>query len=56
MDLVVDLLPRLPLLELVSHRIPFAQAAEAFRLLEERPGEAAQVVLTYDSAPEAPDV
>jgi len=33
--------------ELVSHRIAFGRAPEAYGLLDERPGEAVQVVLEY---------
>ncbi len=32
---------------LISHRFPFEQASEAYRLLAERPQETIQVVLTY---------
>ena len=46
--LVLELLPQLPLPELVSHRIPFEEAAAAYRLVDECPGETVQVVLTYD--------
>ena len=45
---VLGLLPRLHLEELVSHRLPFEEAPGAYRLVDERPGEAVQVVLTYD--------
>jgi threonine dehydrogenase-like Zn-dependent dehydrogenase len=45
---VLGLLPGLRLAELVSHRFPFEAAAEALRLVDERPGDAVQVVLTYD--------
>jgi threonine dehydrogenase-like Zn-dependent dehydrogenase len=45
--LAVDLLPTLQLAEIISHRIPFAQAPAAYRLLDERPDETVQVVLTY---------
>lgn len=38
----------LRLAELVSHRVPLAEAPEAYRLLAERPAEALQVVLTVD--------
>jgi 2-desacetyl-2-hydroxyethyl bacteriochlorophyllide A dehydrogenase len=38
---------RLQLGQLVSHVFPAARAAEAFQLLDERPGEAMQVVLDY---------
>ena len=49
-EMAVELLPALRLEPLISHRIPFARAAEAYALLDERPGEAGQVVLTYDDA------
>lgn len=42
------LLRSLPLAELISHRIPFAEAPTAFAMLELRPESALQVVLTYD--------
>jgi len=45
---VLGLLPRLRLMQLVSHRLPFEEAPEAYRLVDERPGEAVQVILTYD--------
>lgn len=48
---VLGFLPRLRLSELVSHRLPFKAAAEAYRLVDERPGEVVQVVLTYDEEP-----
>jgi 2-desacetyl-2-hydroxyethyl bacteriochlorophyllide A dehydrogenase len=48
MALAVGLLPRLHLAELISHHLPFARATEAYRLLDKRPEEALQVVLTYD--------
>ena len=44
---VVDLCARgrLEVEPLVSHVLPLASAADAFRLLDEHPGEAVQVVL-----------
>lgn len=45
--LVQHLLPSLHLAELITHRIPFERAADAFRLLDEHADEALQVVLTY---------
>jgi threonine dehydrogenase-like Zn-dependent dehydrogenase len=45
---VLGLLPRLRLKELVSHRIPFEKAPEVYRLVDESPGEAVQVVLYYE--------
>ena len=44
----LDLLPRLRLEELVSHRVPFEKAPGAYRLLDERPEEAVQVVLIHE--------
>lgn len=49
-EAVLDLLPRLWLEALISHRIPFEGAPEAYRLLDERPGETVQVVLTHDAS------
>lgn len=46
--LVLDLLPRLRLDELITHRLPLAEAASAYRLVDERPGDTVQVLLTYD--------
>jgi threonine dehydrogenase-like Zn-dependent dehydrogenase len=47
---VVSLLqdPRLPLESLVSHRLPFGRAPEAYRMLDEGPDEAVQVVFEYE--------
>ena len=47
-EAVLDLLPRLRLEELVSHRVPFEKAQGAYRLLDERPEEAVQVVLIHE--------
>ena len=47
-EAVLDLLPRLRLEELVSHRVPFEKAPGAYRLLDERPEEVIQVVLVHD--------
>ena len=46
---VISLLrgPRIPLESLVSHRIPFGRAPEAYRMLDEGPDEAVQVVFDY---------
>jgi 2-desacetyl-2-hydroxyethyl bacteriochlorophyllide A dehydrogenase len=48
MRTVLGLLGRLDLGKLISHRIPFEKAPEAYGLLDERPGEALQVVFTYE--------
>jgi len=39
---------RLNVTDLITHTIPMAQAADAFRMLDERPQEALQVVLSFD--------
>jgi len=44
---VLSLLSELPLGGLVSHRIPFRQAADAYRLIDEHPEQTVQVALTY---------
>lgn len=46
--LAVALLPELRLAELISHRVPFGDAPAAYRLIDERPEDGTQVVLTYD--------
>jgi 2-desacetyl-2-hydroxyethyl bacteriochlorophyllide A dehydrogenase len=47
-DTVLGLLPRLRLKELISHRFPFEEAPYAYRLVDERPGEVVQVILTHE--------
>lgn len=47
-DLVVALLEELPLTGLISHRVPFADAAAAYRLIDEDPAGVLQVVLDYE--------
>jgi 2-desacetyl-2-hydroxyethyl bacteriochlorophyllide A dehydrogenase len=44
---VLALLTELPLEQLISHRVPFRDAAAAYHLVDERPEETLQVVLTY---------
>jgi 2-desacetyl-2-hydroxyethyl bacteriochlorophyllide A dehydrogenase len=46
MDLGVS--GRLRLTDLISHTMPIAQAPEAFRLLDEHPDQALQIVLSFD--------
>ena len=43
----VEMLPRLCLRELITHCVPFAEAPRAYALIDERPDETIQVVLTY---------
>jgi 2-desacetyl-2-hydroxyethyl bacteriochlorophyllide A dehydrogenase len=47
LELATDLLGELILAELITHRIPFTRAAEAYALLDGRAAETVQVVLTY---------
>ncbi len=46
-DLAVSLMADLPLAGLITHRIPFSRAAEAYKLVDTRPSEVLQVVLDY---------
>jgi 2-desacetyl-2-hydroxyethyl bacteriochlorophyllide A dehydrogenase len=48
-ETVLRLMPGLGLPELISHRLPLSRAAEAYRLLDERPGDALQVTFTYEA-------
>ncbi len=56
MDTVLGLLGRLKLRELISHRIPFEEASEAYKLLDERPEETLQVIFTYEGLRGGQDV
>ncbi len=47
-EAVLGLLLRLRLEQLVSHRIPFEEAHLAYRLVDERPDEAVQGILTHN--------
>jgi threonine dehydrogenase-like Zn-dependent dehydrogenase len=47
----IELLPGLHTAELITHRIPFERAAEAFRLLDESPADALAIALTYGGGP-----
>lgn len=46
-ELAVSLLTDLPLEGLITHRVPFSRAADAYRLVDTRPSEVLQVVLDY---------
>jgi 2-desacetyl-2-hydroxyethyl bacteriochlorophyllide A dehydrogenase len=48
-DLAVRYLAELCLSELITQVMPFERAAEAYRLIDEHPGEVVQVVLDYNS-------
>jgi threonine dehydrogenase-like Zn-dependent dehydrogenase len=48
LDTALALLEELVLGPLISHRIPFSRAAEAYELVDQRPEETVQVILTYD--------
>jgi threonine dehydrogenase-like Zn-dependent dehydrogenase len=45
----IDLLSKLHLEELITHRFPFSEAPAAYRLIDECPADAMQVILLYDS-------
>jgi threonine dehydrogenase-like Zn-dependent dehydrogenase len=45
--LALYLLPTLQLAPLITHRIPFSRAAEAYMLVDQHPEETVQVILTY---------
>jgi 2-desacetyl-2-hydroxyethyl bacteriochlorophyllide A dehydrogenase len=51
MDTALDRLADLNLGSLVTHRVPFAEASDAYRLLDEGTGDPLQVLLTYDPGP-----
>ncbi len=51
LGLALELAARLRPSQLISHRFPYAEAADAFALLDRRPETALQVVLTYEEAP-----
>lgn len=53
--LAVDYLSELSLDVLVSHLMPFDSAAEAYRLIDEQPGEVVQVILDYKAAHQKSD-
>jgi 2-desacetyl-2-hydroxyethyl bacteriochlorophyllide A dehydrogenase len=48
LDTALSLLGELVIGPLITHRIPFSHAAEAYELVDQRPEETAQVILTYD--------
>jgi 2-desacetyl-2-hydroxyethyl bacteriochlorophyllide A dehydrogenase len=52
-ELAVRYLGELLLDELISHVLPFDRAAEAYRLIDDQPGEVIQVVLDYHARPYA---
>ena len=42
---------KLDLMPLITHEIPFERAEDAYRLLDDHPEEATQVVLSFDASP-----
>jgi threonine dehydrogenase-like Zn-dependent dehydrogenase len=52
-ELAVRYLGELLLDELISHVLPFDRAAEAYRLIDEQPGDVLQVILEYSTRPHA---
>jgi 2-desacetyl-2-hydroxyethyl bacteriochlorophyllide A dehydrogenase len=55
-ETVLGLLGRANLEDLISHRLPFDRAPEAYPLLDERPEGAVQVVFTYERSYGGQDV
>ena len=55
-ETVIGLLDRLDLRDLISHCLPFGRAPEAYRLLDQRPEEAVQVVFSYEESRGGRDV
>ncbi len=49
-EAVLGLLPRLCLAELITHSFPFEEAPEAYRFVDENPGDVVQAVLTHDES------
>ena len=56
METVLALLDQMGPGDLITHRLPFRRAPEAYPLLDERMSEAVQVVFTYGRIREAQDV
>ena len=52
-ELAIGYLGELLLDKLISHVLPFDRAAEAYRLIDQQPGEVIQVVLDYSARPYA---
>ena len=50
MEVCSDYLSRLDVSNLISHRVPFERAPEAYSLLDKNPAEALAVMLDYDQA------
>ena len=46
-EMALDALGSLPIDSLITHHVPFEEAPGAYRLLDERPEDALQVLLTY---------
>jgi threonine dehydrogenase-like Zn-dependent dehydrogenase len=49
LQFALQMLQRLKPAHIITHRFPLAQAAQAYALLDERPQEAIQVILTYEN-------
>jgi hypothetical protein len=47
----IELLPHLHTAEMITDRVPFERAAEAFRRLDEHPAEVLAMALTYGEEP-----
>lgn len=51
MKLALEMLQTISPANLISHRIPFSRASEAYQLLDQSPGEVVQVILAYEEHP-----
>jgi 2-desacetyl-2-hydroxyethyl bacteriochlorophyllide A dehydrogenase len=50
-QVAIEMLQKLRLAHLVTHRFPVTQSAEAYALLDQKPGETIQIILTYGGKP-----
>lgn len=48
LDIAWDVLDKIDVTELITHRIPIERAPQAYQLLNDRPQEAVQILFTYD--------
>jgi threonine dehydrogenase-like Zn-dependent dehydrogenase len=48
LDVAWTLLGRVPVGDLITHSFPVAEAARAYALLDQQPGQAVQVIFNYE--------
>lgn len=46
-----NVLQSLDVLKIITHRLPFAQASDAYRMIDQQPGDVLQLLFTYGEAP-----